>query len=472
MPTARTLARGPSFGASEARDVSLFGFVGEIVNILAIFPQRHPLIVVSPVIMVANAMRIANEESANLLSLAEVNDFACGFVPQVTDAPFGTPALLVLSTLQLLPPARILLAAALLFGNLTKVSVTLTLEGADTAPSDNHGVSGIRRGRCQMDFSQIDRRMNCSWSLFLLGSLDPHMQFKAMIPDQRTRFTVFRQSQGQDQGSTTPAHRQNDSCPLTCHSLRRPADRIEAFLPPGIFHPHLGVFLTQDARRLDVGKEGMNNHLHRLTVQCKASFRGLLQLITSRPFLMRKASRFVRFHTAVPHLRRFHVKSLQAFELCIRQMMQLVDFYSLHVYDYSMKENGLQVGKTRYTHYSIAYHLVWLPKYRRRILSGEVQKETKRLITQCCEQQGLTLLAMETDEDHIHVFVSAPPRFSPALISNHLKGYSSRFLRAKFPHLKKACGKEHLWTSSYYVGTAGNVSAETIRRYIMECQGK
>jgi putative transposase len=135
-------------------------------------------------------------------------------------------------------------------------------------------------------------------------------------------------------------------------------------------------------------------------------------------------------------------------------------------------EGSLQVGKTRYTHYSIAYHLVWLPKYRRRVLTGEVQAETKRLIAACCERQGMTLLAVETDEDHIHVFVSAPPRFSPALIANLLKGYSFRYLREKYPHLKKMCGKDHLWTSSYYVGTAGSVSAETIFRYISECQGK
>ncbi len=135
-------------------------------------------------------------------------------------------------------------------------------------------------------------------------------------------------------------------------------------------------------------------------------------------------------------------------------------------------EGSLQVGKTRYTHYSIAYHLVWLPKYRRRVLTGEVQAETKRLIAARCERQGVTLLAVETDEDHIHVFVSAPPRFSPALIANLLKGYSSRYLREKYPHLKNMCGKDHLWTSSYYVGTAGSVSAETIFRYITECQGK
>jgi putative transposase len=134
-------------------------------------------------------------------------------------------------------------------------------------------------------------------------------------------------------------------------------------------------------------------------------------------------------------------------------------------------EDSLQVGKARYTDYSIAHHLVWIPKYRRRVLVREVQAETKRLIAECCERQWLTLLAVETDEDHIHVFVSAPPRFSPALIANLLNGYTSRYVREKFPRFKKECGKEHLWTHSYYVGTAGAVSAETIKRYILENQG-
>jgi REP-associated tyrosine transposase len=137
-----------------------------------------------------------------------------------------------------------------------------------------------------------------------------------------------------------------------------------------------------------------------------------------------------------------------------------------------MEIGSLQVGKTRWTHYMIGYHLVWIPKYRRKILTGEVEAETKRLITECCDRHGLTLLALETDVDHVHVFVSAPPRFSPAMIANLLKGYTSRYLREKFPHLKKLCGKDRLWSSSYYVGTAGSVSAEVIRRYITECQGK
>ena len=103
---------------------------------------------------------------------------------------------------------------------------------------------------------------------------------------------------------------------------------------------------------------------------------------------------------------------------------------------------------------------------------GDVEAETKRLIEECCERHQLRLLALETDIDHVHVFISAPPRYSPANIANLLKGYTSRFLRQKFPKLKKICGKDKLWTSAYYVGTAGNVSAEVIRRYITECQGK
>lgn len=128
------------------------------------------------------------------------------------------------------------------------------------------------------------------------------------------------------------------------------------------------------------------------------------------------------------------------------------------------KTGGMQVARTRYAAYSIAYHFVWIPKYRRKVLVRQVQLETKRLIQDGCERHGLTLLEIETDIDHVHVFVSAPPRFSPSQIANLLKGYSSRYLRERFPHLKKAYGQEQLWTQSYYIGTAGSVSAEVIRR--------
>lgn len=133
--------------------------------------------------------------------------------------------------------------------------------------------------------------------------------------------------------------------------------------------------------------------------------------------------------------------------------------------------NTLQTGKTRWSHYQIAYHFVWIPKYRRRILTDDVAAATKEAIRECCELHGFTLLALETDIDHVHAFVSAPPKDSPAKIVGLLKGHSSRRLRQKFPQLAKRTGRDQLWTQAYYVGTAGQVSAEIIRHYIAECQG-
>ena len=122
--------------------------------------------------------------------------------------------------------------------------------------------------------------------------------------------------------------------------------------------------------------------------------------------------------------------------------------------------------------YELKYHIVWVLKYRRAILDEPVASALKRIFKGTAERYGFEIVEQAVMPDHVHLFVSAPPRFSPALIANHLKGYSSRFLRKKYPHLKKLYGKEHLWTSSYYVGTAGNISAETIRRYIVECPAK
>lgn len=79
------------------------------------------------------------------------------------------------------------------------------------------------------------------------------------------------------------------------------------------------MLLTQNARGFDVGKKGLHDHLHRLAVQGKAPFGGLLQRITSRPFRMALTSRFVRLHTRIPHLSRFYLEGLQAFELCVGQ---------------------------------------------------------------------------------------------------------------------------------------------------------
>lgn len=127
--------------------------------------------------------------------------------------------------------------------------------------------------------------------------------------------------------------------------------------------------------------------------------------------------------------------------------------------------------KTRYAHYTLNYHFVWCPKYRRKVLSGEVAEELRMIIDDIAGQTGFDVISLEVQPDHIHLFVSAPPKYSPAQLINTIKGASSRRLRNEFPELKEVVNEESLWTRTYYVGSAGHVSSETIRWYIEECQG-
>ena len=137
MPTAGTPARCSSFGAGEARDVSLFAFVGEIVKVFAVFPHRHALVVVPATRTCAHAMRIADEEVTHFLLHTEVDDGPRRFMAQIADTPLRPPADPLLGTLQFLPATRVLRAMGLLFAQLTHLPVALSLERADTTPSDN-----------------------------------------------------------------------------------------------------------------------------------------------------------------------------------------------------------------------------------------------------------------------------------------------------------------------------------------------
>ncbi len=83
------------------------------------------------------------------------------------------------------------------------------------------------------------------------------------------------------------------------------------------------------------------------------------------------------------------------------------------------------------------------------------------------EALGVEVLELMVMDGHVHLFVSAPPRFSPSALAGQFKGYSSRRARNAFPRLKPV-NKQSLWTDTYYAGTAGTVSADTIKRYIAD----
>ncbi|HII53629.1 IS200/IS605 family transposase [Candidatus Micrarchaeota archaeon CG08_land_8_20_14_0_20_49_17] len=118
--------------------------------------------------------------------------------------------------------------------------------------------------------------------------------------------------------------------------------------------------------------------------------------------------------------------------------------------------------------YNINYHSVWCPKYRREILIGERTEFLNLVLHNVAKENDWEILELKIMPDHIHLFLSAPPKFAPTGIVQRLKGRSSREMFLQFPLLKTILRKGKQWSPSYYVGTAGHVSEETIRRYIQE----
>jgi putative transposase len=117
----------------------------------------------------------------------------------------------------------------------------------------------------------------------------------------------------------------------------------------------------------------------------------------------------------------------------------------------------------RHSVHLIVYHLIWCPKRRRRVLVGPVQRRLKQIILEVITEKSWQLIELAIQPDHVHLFVRTNPSTLPSDIPRLLKGRSLRVLRQEFAHLQKL---PTLWTHSYFLSTAGNVSSETIQRYI------
>jgi putative transposase len=120
--------------------------------------------------------------------------------------------------------------------------------------------------------------------------------------------------------------------------------------------------------------------------------------------------------------------------------------------------------------FSLKYHVVWCPKYRRPVLVDGVAGRLTALLAEKSAELGMTIHALEVMPDHVHLFVESDPTRCVAEIVNRLKGYTSRVLRQEFPSLRSRLPT--LWTRSYFAGSVGHVSAATVERYIAEQKGK
>jgi putative transposase len=114
--------------------------------------------------------------------------------------------------------------------------------------------------------------------------------------------------------------------------------------------------------------------------------------------------------------------------------------------------------------YSCKYHVVWCPKYRRKVLVGNVADRLQGLIQQVCVDTNVEIIQMEIMPDHVHLLVEVDPQFGVHKLVKNIKGTTSRVLRQEFHHL---CTKlPTLWTNSYFVSTVGGAPLEIIKQYI------
>lgn len=117
--------------------------------------------------------------------------------------------------------------------------------------------------------------------------------------------------------------------------------------------------------------------------------------------------------------------------------------------------------------YNVNYHIVWSVKYRKKVLTQEVELYLKKIFKEIAEEKSFLLQMVEVGEqDHIHVFVSAHPKIAPSYIVKMLKGISGRKIFLQFPEIKQKLWKGVLWNSSYYIETVGSISEDVIKRYI------
>lgn len=119
--------------------------------------------------------------------------------------------------------------------------------------------------------------------------------------------------------------------------------------------------------------------------------------------------------------------------------------------------------------YSLNYHIVFCPKYRRKCLVGDVKERCEVLIREKVAELGGEVAALEIMPDHVHLFVAVAPDHAPNFIVSQVKARTSRILRQEFPSLLKM---PSLWTRSYYVGSVGHASDSVVRAYIENQKGK
>ena len=127
--------------------------------------------------------------------------------------------------------------------------------------------------------------------------------------------------------------------------------------------------------------------------------------------------------------------------------------------------------KSSHTVYDLKYHLVWITKYRKPVLVGDIATRTRELIREICKSQDVEIIKGHISRDHVHIFVSVPPHVSVSQLVQWLKGKTSRKMMMEYKSLSRMFWGRHMWARGYFVASSGNVTDEVIIQYI-EQQGQ
>lgn len=120
--------------------------------------------------------------------------------------------------------------------------------------------------------------------------------------------------------------------------------------------------------------------------------------------------------------------------------------------------------------YICRYHIIFCPKYRRKVLIPPIDERLKTMLAEQIERWGQELIELEVMPDHVHLLAGCDPQFGIHRLVKLLKGFSSHALRQEFPSLKRRLPS--LWTNSYFCSTVGGVTLETLKRYVESQKGQ
>jgi len=123
-------------------------------------------------------------------------------------------------------------------------------------------------------------------------------------------------------------------------------------------------------------------------------------------------------------------------------------------------------SKGCHTTFHHRYHIVWAPKYRFKVLHGEVRLRVREIILQVCAEMGVTIINGALSRDHVHMFVEIPPHVSVSDFVRRAKGRSSRKIQQEFEHIRKRYWGQRFWGRGYFSTTSGNITDDVIMNYL------